>query len=103
MRRRGGIRKSGPGSHLISFSYLAFPLARLSISKAVGGGPDYLVRLEKMSLAGSYITCPALCALIFPTLPLARYSHLEMHSEVFGVHHECLAFPQSIISRAVAV
>lgn len=31
------LENFGPGSHLISFSYLAFPLARLSISDAFGG------------------------------------------------------------------
>lgn len=31
------LENFGPGSHLISFSYLAFPLARLSISEAFGG------------------------------------------------------------------
>lgn len=39
-------------------------------SRKPSGGPDYLFRLEKMSWAGSYITSPALCGLIFPTPPL---------------------------------
>lgn len=55
----------GPGSCLISLSYLAFPAREAFNLGGLRGVQIISFGLEKMSWAGSYITSPALCELIF--------------------------------------
>lgn len=86
------LENLGPGSHLISFSYLAFPLARFSISQAFGGSRLSLSFGEnELSWKLHY----------FPCLMCANFSHTAisllrpfgMHSVVFGVHHRVPGLP----------
>lgn len=93
----------GPGSHLISLSYLAFPLVKLSISEAFGGSRLSLSFGEnELSWKLHYLPC----------LMWAHFSHTAISSpKPFGDAQwsvsmfisKCLAFLQSIISRTVSV